>query len=232
MSPVLCRLAPSQTEPYSQLPSGIAPCLTEANMLLQIRQAFLLLVVLSLLTGIIYPLVITAIAQVVFPQQANGRLIYRDGKPVGSSLIGQPFTDPKYFWSRPSATSPTPYNAESSGGSNLGPTNPDFTKAVAERIAAFRKADPGNDAPIPIALVTSSASGLDPHISPAAAEYQVGRVAKARGMDENAVRRLAAKHTEGRTLGLLGEPRVNVVELNLDLDGIGRGNKEIPGVSP
>ena len=139
-----------------------------------------------------------------------------------SSLIGQPFTDPKYFWSRPSATSPMPYNAESSGGSNLGPTNPDLVKAVQERIAALRKADPGNDAPIPVDLVTSSASGLDPHISPAAAEYQVARVAKAAALDVETVRQLVAKHTEGRTLGLLGEPRVNVVELNLDLDGMRR----------
>jgi K+-transporting ATPase ATPase C chain len=187
-------------------------------MLKQARQAFLLLVAFSLLTGILYPLVITGIAQAVFPKQANGSLIYRDGKPVASSLLGQPFTDPKYFWGRPSATSPAPYNAESSGGSNLGPTNADLTKAVGQRIAALRTADPGNDAPIPVDLVTSSASGLDPQISPAAAEYQVGRVAKARGLDAEIVRQLIARHTEGRTLGLLGEPRVNVVELNLDLD--------------
>jgi potassium-transporting ATPase KdpC subunit len=187
-------------------------------MLKQTKQAFLLLIAFSLLTGILYPLAITGIAQVVFPRQANGSLIYRDDRPVGSSLIGQPFTDAKYFWSRPSATSPMPYNAESSGGSNLGPTNSDLLKAIQERIAALRMADPGNDAPIPVDLVTSSASGLDPHISPAAAEYQVARVAKARGMDAETVRQLIARHTEGRTLGLLGEPRVNVVELNLDLD--------------
>jgi potassium-transporting ATPase KdpC subunit len=187
-------------------------------MLKQLKQAFFLLLAFSILTGIIYPLAITGIAQLVFPRQANGSLIYRDGKPVGSSLIGQPFTDPKYFWSRPSATSPMPYNAESSGGSNLGPTNPDLLKAVQERIAALRRADPDNKAPIPIDLVTASASGLDPHISPAAAEYQITRVAKARGLNENTVRQLVAKHTEGRTLGLLGEPRVNVVELNLDLE--------------
>jgi K+-transporting ATPase ATPase C chain len=191
-------------------------------MLRQLRQAFLLLAAFSLLTGILYPLVITGIAQAVFPKQANGSLIYRDGKPVASSLIGQPFTDPKYFWGRPSATSPMPYNAESSGGSNLGPTNADLTKAVGQRIVALRTADPGNDAPIPVDLVTSSASGLDPQISPAAAEYQVGRVAKARGLDAEIVRQLVARHTEGRTLGLLGEPRVNVVELNLDLDDVGR----------
>ncbi len=189
-------------------------------MLKQIKQAFLLFVVLSILTGIVYPLAITAIAQAVFPSQANGNLIYRSGRAVGSSLIGQPFTDPKYFWSRPSATTPMPYNAASSCGSNLGPTNPAFIKAVKERIAALRAADPGNDAPVPVDLVTASASGLDPHITPAAAEYQVGRVAKARHLDAETVRRLVAKHTEGRTLGLFGEPRVNVVELNLDLDGL------------
>jgi potassium-transporting ATPase KdpC subunit len=187
-------------------------------MLKQLKQAILLFIVLSLLTGIIYPLAITATAQFVFPKQANGSLIYRDGRPVASALIGQPFADPKYFWSRPSATSPVPYNAESSSGSNLGPTNPDLAKAVQERIAALRKADPGNDLPIPVDLVTSSASGLDPHISPAAAEYQIARVARARGLDVKTVQELVARHTEGRTLGLLGEPRVNVVELNLDLD--------------
>jgi potassium-transporting ATPase KdpC subunit len=219
----------------------------EADMLKQTRQAFLLLLVFTILTGIIYPLTITGVAQLIFSRQANGSLIYRDGKPVGSSLIGQPFTDPKYFWSRPSATSPMPYNAGSSSGSNLGPTNPDLGKAVAERVAALRKADPSgkkgtgpnyaqhpegragkldlspsspDDVPVPIDLATSSASGLDPHISPAAAEYQVGRVAKARGLDPETVRHLVARHTAGRTLGLLGEPRVNVVELNLDLDGV------------
>jgi len=184
----------------------------------QTKQAFLLLAVLSGLTGIVYPLAVTGIAQAVFPRQANGSLIYRDGKPVGSSLIGQSFTSPKYFWSRPSATSPMPYDAGSSGGSNLGPANPDLAKAVADRIAALRKADPENRTPVPIDLVTASASGLDPHISPAAAEYQAGRVAKARKMDEKHVRELIGKHTESRTFGLLGEPRVNVVELNLDLD--------------
>ncbi len=169
--------------------------------------------------GFFYPLAITGLAQALFPRQANGSLIYRDGKPVASALIGQNFTDPKYFWSRPSATSPTLYDASSSGGSNLGPLNPDLAKAVRERIDAIKKADPANVAPIPVDLVTSSGSGLDPHISPAAAEYQVSRVAKARGLDVQTVRRLVARHTEGRTLGLLGEPRVNVVELNLDLDG-------------
>ncbi|MEN6406642.1 MAG: potassium-transporting ATPase subunit KdpC [Thermoguttaceae bacterium] len=192
-------------------------------MLKQLKQAFLLLMVFSLLTGVLYPLAITGIAQVAFPKQANGSLIYRDNKPIGSSLIGQSFRDPKYFWSRPSATSPVPYNAASSSGSNLGPSNPDLAKAVADRIAALKKADPDNALPIPIDLVTTSASGLDPHISPAAAEYQVARVAKVRQMDEKLVRQWVAKHTEGRTFGLLGEPRVNVVELNLDLDAVLRG---------
>jgi K+-transporting ATPase ATPase C chain len=187
-------------------------------MLKQIRQAFLLFITLSILTGVIYPLAITGIAQTVFPNQANGSLIYRDGRPVASSLLGQSFTDPKYFWSRPSATTPMPYNAESSGGSNLGPLNPDLAKAVQERIAVLQKADPDNKAPIPVDLVTTSASGLDPHITPAAAEYQIARVAKARNLNADAVRQFVAHHTELRTLGLLGEPRVNVVELNLDLD--------------
>jgi potassium-transporting ATPase KdpC subunit len=198
----------------------------ETTMLKQIKQAFLLLAALSLLTGIIYPLVITGISQLVFPKQASGSLIgsdgkpvARDGKPVASSLIGQSFADPKYFWSRPSATAPMPYNAGSSGGSNLGPLHPDLAKAVETRIVALRAADPGNDALIPVDLVTTSASGLDPHISPAAAEYQIARVAKARGLEAAVVRQLVLQHTEGRTLGLLGEPRVNVVELNLDLDG-------------
>jgi K+-transporting ATPase ATPase C chain len=163
-------------------------------------------------------LAITGIAQTVFPDQANGSIINREGKPVASLLIGQSFTDPKYFWSRPSATAPMPYNAGSSSGSNLGPTNPDLIKAVQERISALKQADPDNNAPIPVDLVTSSASGLDPHISPAAAEYQIARVARIRGLDVEKVRQLVAQHTESRTFGLLGEPRVNVVELNLDLD--------------
>jgi K+-transporting ATPase ATPase C chain len=187
-------------------------------MLRLFQQAFLMLVVFSVLAGILYPLAVTAIAQAVFPWQANGSLIVRDGRTVGSTLIGQPFSDPKYFWSRPSATSPSPYNAESSIGSNLGPTNPGLEKAVRERVESLRKADPGNDSPVPVDLVTTSASGLDPHISAAAAEYQVGRVAKSRGLDVAVVRRLVARHTEGRIFGMLGEPRVNVVELNIDLD--------------
>ncbi|PYO52479.1 MAG: potassium-transporting ATPase subunit C [Candidatus Rokuibacteriota bacterium] len=176
------------------------------------------LVVLTVVTGIIYPLIVTGIAQAVFPYQANGSLIVKDGKPVGSALIGQPFDDPKYFWSRPSATSPFPDNAGSSSGSNLSPTNPDLVKAVQGRVDALRAADPGNAAPVPVDLVTASGSGLDPHISPAAALYQVPRVAKARGLAPRAVRQLVERHTEGRFLGLLGEPRVNVLALNLALD--------------
>jgi K+-transporting ATPase ATPase C chain len=187
-------------------------------MLKQLRIAVLSTLVLTVITGLIYPFAITGLAQLLFPKQANGSLIYKDGKAVGSSLIGQPFDDPKYFWSRLSATSPVPYNAASSSGSNLGPTNPALLKAVQDRVDALRKADPDNKQPIPVDLATASGSGLDPHISPAAAEYQVGRVAKVRGLPEMAVRGLIQKHTQGRFLGLLGEPGVNVLELNLDLD--------------
>jgi potassium-transporting ATPase KdpC subunit len=185
-----------------------------------IRPAIVLFLVLTVITGLIYPLVVTGIAQVLFPQQANGSLIVKDGQVIGSQLIGQPFDDPKYFWGRPSATGPFPYNAAASSGSNLGPTNPALTDAVQARMDTLKAADPDNTQPIPVDLVTTSASGLDPHISPAAAAYQVSRVAHARGLDESAVQKLVAQHTQGRDLGVLGEPRVNVLELNLALDAL------------
>lgn len=184
----------------------------------QLRPALVSLAALTLITGFLYPLVVTGIAQVLFPRQANGSLIINDGKPVGSSLIGQPFDAPKYFWGRPSATSPFPYNAAASSGSNLGPTNDALIKAVQARIDALKTADPDNPLPLPVDLVTASGSGLDPHISPAAAEYQIRRIARVRGLDETDVRWLVAQHSEGRQLGVLGEPRVNVLTLNLALD--------------
>ena len=188
-------------------------------MLTHVRPAIVSLVLLTAVTGVAYPALVTAIGQLVFSHQANGSLIVKDGKAVGSTLVGQPFDDPKYFWGRPSATSPFGYNAGASGASNLSPTNADLIKAVQGRVDALRAADPGNAAPVPVDLVTGSGSGLDPHISPAAALYQVGRVAKARKLDEGTVRRLVAQHTAGRQFGFLGEPRVNVLALNLALDG-------------
>lgn len=178
-----------------------------------------MLFLLTLITGVAYPLLVTGIARTVFPEQANGSLIVRDGKVAGSRFIGQPFEDPKHFWGRLSATSPSGYNAAASTGSNLGPTNPDLTKKAKERINALRAADPGNESLVPVDLVTSSGSGLDPHISPAAAEYQVRRVARALGIPEESVRAVVAKHSEGRDLGIFGEPRVNVLLVNLELDG-------------
>jgi K+-transporting ATPase ATPase C chain len=191
-------------------------------MISQIRPALMVLLLLTLVTGVAYPLLVTGIAQTVFPSQAQGSLIVKDGKVVGSKLIGQPFDDPKYFWSRPSATSPFGDNAGSSSGSNLSPTNPDLIKAVQGRVDALRAADPGNTAPVPVDLVTASGSGLDPHISPAAAFYQVPRVAKARKLPSEVVRELVERHIEGRSLGFLGEPRVNVLALNLALDSAAR----------
>jgi K+-transporting ATPase ATPase C chain len=191
----------------------------------QLRPAVVLLMLLSVVTGVAYPLVVTGIAQVVFPTQANGSLIVRDGKAMGSALIGQPFDDPKCFWGRLSATAPFADNAGASSGSNLGPMNPSFHAAAKARIDALRAGDPGNAALIPVDLVTASGSGLDPHISPAAALHQVPRVAKARGLDEATVRRLVAQHTEDRQWGVLGEPRVNVLLLNLALDGAPRGTR-------
>jgi len=190
----------------------------------QLRPALVSLVALTLITGFLYPLVITAVAQVLFPRQANGSLILIDGKPVGSSLIGQPFDEPQYFWGRPSATAPFPYNAAASSGSNLGPTNEALIKGVQTRVDALKAADPDNPLSLPVDLVTASGSGLDPHISPAAAEYQVRRIARARRLDDTVVRGLVAQHTEGRQLGVLGEPRVNVLTLNLALDTYGKEN--------
>jgi K+-transporting ATPase ATPase C chain len=187
-------------------------------MLNELRRAFTMLAMMTLITGVAYPLLVTAIAQAAFQGKASGSLIERDGKVVGSALIGQPFSEPKHFWSRPSATAPYPNNAAASSGSNQGPLNPALVDAVAGRIKALRDADPDNAAPVPVDLVTASASGLDPHISPAAAEYQVNRVARARSLDPQKVRALVAQFTDGRQLGFLGEPRVNVLQLNLALD--------------
>jgi potassium-transporting ATPase KdpC subunit len=184
----------------------------------ELRSAIVVFLVLSIVTGVIYPLTVTAIAQAVFPVQANGSLVERDGRIIGSELIGQPFSEAKYFWPRPSATSPFPYNAGASSGSNQGPLNPALTDAVKARIEALRAADPGQTKPVPVDLVTASASGLDPHISPAAAVYQLPRVARARGLSENRIRALVAQCTEDRQWLLLGEPRVNVLRLNLALD--------------
>jgi K+-transporting ATPase ATPase C chain len=188
-------------------------------MFVLLRQALLVFVALTVVTGVAYPIVMTVLAQVVFPHQANGSLVERDGTVVGSELIGQQFDDPKYFWSRPSATSP-PYNGAASTGSNFGPTNPAQLDAVRSRVEYLRKAHPDQTRPIPIDLVTASGSGLDPHISPAAAEYQATRVANARGLEVQAVRDLVIRHTARRQLGLIGEPRVNVLVLNLALDDL------------
>lgn len=184
-----------------------------------IRNALAMLVLMTAITGIAYPLAVTGLAQLLFPAQANGSLIGKEGKPVGSTLIGQSFTDPAYFWGRPSATTPQPNNGASSSGSNLGPSNPALAEAARQRIAALRAADPGNTAPVPVDLVTASGSGLDPDISPAAAAYQVPRVARARGLSQSQVQAMVAMATTGRQLGVLGEPRVNVLKLNLALDG-------------
>ena len=185
-----------------------------------IRPAVILFALLTVVTGIIYPLLVTAIAGVAFPHQAQGSVIMRNGNAVGSELIGQNFSDPKYFWSRPSATAPQPYNGTASSGSNLGPLNPALIDAVKGRIQALQQADPGNKAPLPVDLVTASASGLDPHISIAAAQYQLARVARARGFSVATLQGLLAAHMQGRLAGTVGEPRVNVLELNLALDDL------------
>jgi K+-transporting ATPase ATPase C chain len=191
-------------------------------MLKELKPALLMLALLTVLTGGIYPLLVTGIAQLVFPHQANGSLIEQNGKVVGSELIGQPFSDPKYFWGRPSATGPVPYNAGASSGSNLGPLDPALEVAVKARIAALKASDPANTAPIPVDLVTASGSGLDPHISPAAARRQALRIARLHGLSETEVMQLIDAHTQGRQFGLLGEPRVNVLALNLALEHRGR----------
>jgi K+-transporting ATPase ATPase C chain len=183
-----------------------------------VRPAVSLLVVMTVLLGIVYPLVITGVSMVAFPRQAEGSLIRKDGKLVGSALIGQGFSDPKYFWGRPSATTPQPYNGTGSTGSNLGPLNPALIDAVKANAKGLHDADPDNARPIPVDLVTASASGLDPEISPAAARYQAGRVARARGIQPAQVEALIAAHVQGRLLGFIGEPRVNVLQLNLALD--------------
>lgn len=185
-----------------------------------LRPALAALVCFTVITGVLYPFAVTIVAQVAFPAQANGSLLVQAGQVVGSALIGQSFTDPKYFWSRPSATAPFPYNAAASSGSNLGPTNPALAEQVKERAAALRAADPTNTAPIPVDLVTASASGLDPDISAAAAQYQVARVARVRGLTVTKVKELVEKHTENPLFGILGPARVNVLELNLALDAL------------
>lgn len=185
-----------------------------------LRPTLVLFTALTVLTGVAYPLVVTGVGQAVFPAQAAGSLLLRDGKPVGSSLIGQNFSDPKHFWGRPSATVPQPYNSTASSGSNQGPLNPALVDAVKGRIQALRDADPGNTAPVPVDLVTASASGLDPHISPAAARYQMARVAKARGLQLAQVETLVARNTTPPLLGFLGEAQVNVLQLNLALDAL------------
>lgn len=185
-----------------------------------IRPAIVLFLMMTVITGIAYPLVITGIAQVAFPDQAGGSLLMKGGKAVGSHLIGQSFSDPKYFWSRPSATSPQPYNGLASSGSNLGPINPALTAGIKKNIDALRAVDPTNTAPVPVDLVTASGSGLDPEISLAGARYQVARLARVRGLSAPAVQGLIDSHAQGRWLGVLGEPRVNVLELNLALDDL------------
>ena len=185
-----------------------------------LRPALVLFLLLSLMTGVVYPLVVTGIAQALFPAQAAGSLLLRDGQVVGSRLVGQSFSDPKYFWGRPSATSPMAYNASASSGSNQGPLNPALQESVKGRIGALRTADPGNAAAVPVDLVTASASGLDPHISPAAARYQISRIAKARGFPIESVQTLVDAQTEKPLMGFLGESQVNVLQLNLALDSL------------
>jgi K+-transporting ATPase ATPase C chain len=191
-----------------------------------LRIAIITLGLFTVLTGLLYPLLVTGIAQLIFPGRANGSLIQKGGKLLGSELIGQPFRDPKYFWSRPSATTPYAYDAAASSGSNYGPLNPALLDSVKKRVQNLKTADPQNSLPIPVDLVTSSGSGLDPHISIAAAQYQISRVARARGMSQEKVRSLVSQYSQGRQLGFLGEPRVNVLELNLALDEVRSPSQE------
>lgn len=184
----------------------------------QLKPALLSLVVLTLITGVLYPCAVTGIGQIFFKDKAEGSLIYKDGKVVGSQLIGQTFDDPKYFWGRPSATGPTGFNGAASSGSNLGPLNPNYSKALQERVNILKEADPTNSSPVPVDLVTASGSGLDPHISLAAAYYQAPRIARLRGFSIEEVKDLIRKNSQGRFMGVLGEPAVNVLKLNLDLD--------------
>jgi potassium-transporting ATPase KdpC subunit len=186
----------------------------------QLKPALILFLLLTVLTGVVYPLAVTVVAQTAFAHQANGSLVFRGSDVAGSALIGQPFDDPKYFWGRLSATAPFAYNAAASSGSNLGPLNPALVDAVTARVDALRAADPDNHTPVPVDLATASGSGLDPHVSPAAAHWQVPRVARARGLDPAAVDALVTRNTEGRQWGFLGEPRVNVLALNLALDAL------------
>ena len=206
------------SEPTATLANDVVPAPPEPSFGAQLRNAVAMLAALTLLTGVAYPLAITGIARVAFPDASSGSLVTRDGKVIGSRLIGQPFDDSKYFWSRISGTAPSPYNAQASGASNLGPTNKALTDAAKARIDALRAADPGNDAPVPVDLVTGSGSGLDPHISLAAAEYQLKRVARVRGLSAERVRGLVNANVDARDLGVLGEPGVNVLLLNLALD--------------
>jgi potassium-transporting ATPase KdpC subunit len=191
-----------------------------SSPLAALRPALVLFLLLTVLTGVIYPLLVTRLAQLLFADRAAGSLVVREGRAIGSRLIGQNFSEARYFWGRPSATTPQPYNGIASGGSNSGPLNPALLDAVKARVAALRQADPGNDAAVPVDLVSASGSGVDPEISVAAANYQAARVARARGLAPERVRTLIAAHTEGRLLGVLGEPRVNVLELNLALDAL------------
>ena len=218
-APPPARRTPSAAPPPA--PEGVQPRAAPRALLgAVLRPAVVLFVLLTVLTGGLYPLAVTAIARLLFPHQAGGSLLTRDGRAIGSELIGQSFSDPGHFWSRPSATTPQPYNGTASNASNLGPLNPAVTDAVKTRIAALRAADPGNTAPVPVDLVTASGSGLDPHVSVAAAYYQAARVARTRGLALARVQALIAAHTEGRLLGVIGEPRVNVLELNLALDAL------------